>query len=77
MHRVRRRCGGLRRLGSPDCRCSGCQRASRLIDGVPHREIQAGSDKLEVVASFCCLGDMLSVAGGCGLSAAARVESKL
>ena len=30
----------------------------------PQREGQVGPDKLEVVTSFCYLGDMLSAAGG-------------
>ena len=34
-----------------------------------------GSDKLEVVASFCYLGDMLSAAGGCELSTTTRVKT--
>ena len=33
-----------------------------------HRGVQVGPDKLEVVASFCLLGDMLSAASGCELS---------
>ena len=33
-----------------------------------HRGVQVGPDKLEVVASFCYLGDMLSAASGCELS---------
>ena len=32
-------------------------------------------DKLEVVASFCYLGDMLSAAGGCELSTTTRVKT--
>ena len=36
-----------------------------LIDGRPQNEVQVGPDKLEVVASFCYLGDMLSAGGGC------------
>ena len=38
------------------------------LDGRPEKEVQVGPDKLEVVASFCYLGDMLSTAGGCELS---------
>ena len=33
---------------------------ARPIDGRPQSEVQVGPDKLEVVASFCYLGDMLS-----------------
>ena len=38
-------------------------------------EVQVGPDKLEVVASFCYLGDMLSAAGGCELSTTTRVKT--
>ena len=48
---------------------------ARPLDGRPHKEVQVGPDKLEVVASFCCLGDMLSAAGGCELSATTRVKN--
>ena len=41
----------------------------------PHKEVQVGPDKLEVVASFCYLGDMLSAAGGCELSTTTRVKT--
>ena len=38
------------------------------LDGRPQKEVQVRPNKLEVVASFCYLGDMLSAAGGCELS---------
>ena len=41
----------------------------------PQKEVQVGPDKLEVVASFCYLGDMLSAAGGCELSTKTRVKT--
>ena len=44
-------------------------------DGRPQKEVQVGPDKLEVVASFCYLGDMLSAAGGCELSTTTRVKT--
>ena len=41
-----------------------------------HREkSKSGLDKLEVVASFCYLGGMLSAAGGCELSTTTRVKT--
>ena len=52
----------------PDYRCTRCQETAPLLDGRPQREVQDGPDKLEVVASFCYPGDMLSAAGGCELS---------
>ena len=39
-----------------------------------HRRVQVGPDKLEVVASFCYLGDMLSATGGCELSTTTHVK---
>ena len=46
-------------------KCSGLQRQS---------EVQVGPDKLEVVASFCYLGDMLSAGGGCEMAVTTRVK---
>ena len=43
--------------------------------GRPQREVQVGPDKLEVVASFCYLGDMLSPAGVCELSTTTCVKT--
>ena len=34
----------------------------------PQSEVQVGPDKLEVVASFCYLGEMLSAGGGCEIT---------
>ena len=48
---------------------------ARPIDPRPHSEVQVGPDKLEVVASFCYLGDMLSVGGGCEMAVTTRVKT--
>ena len=65
-HWVHKKCSGLKRLKKdPDYRCTRCQETARPLDGRPQKEVQVGPDKLEVVASFCYLGDMLS--GGCEL----------
>ena len=48
---------------------------SRPIDGRPQSEVQVGPDKLEVVASFCYLGDMLSAGGGCEMAVTTRVKT--
>ena len=55
----------------PDYRCTWCQGTARLLDGRPQRR-SVGPDKLEVHASFCYLGDMLSAEGGCELSTTTR-----
>ena len=75
-HWVHKKCSGLKRLTKdPDYRCTRCQGTACPLDGRPHRKVQVGNDKLEVVASFCYLGDMLSAAGGCELSTTTRVKT--
>ena len=75
-HWVHMKCSGLKRLKKdPDYRCTRCQGTARPLDGRPKKEVQVGPDKLEVVASFCYLGDMLSAAGGCELSTTRRVKT--
>ena len=59
----------------PDYRCTRCQGTARPLDGRPQKEVQVGPDKLEVVASFRYLGDMLSAAGGCELLTTTRVKT--
>ena len=58
----------------PDYRCTRCQGTTCPLDGRP-QEVQVGPDKLEVVAFFCYLGDMLSAAGGCELSTTTHVKT--
>ena len=68
-HWVHKKCSGLKCLTKDlDYRCTRCQGTACPLDGRSQREVQVGPDKLEVVASFCYLGDMLSAAGGCELS---------
>ena len=55
--------------------CSRCQGTARPIIRRPQEEVQVVSDKLEVVASFCYLGDMLFAAGGCELLTTTRVKT--
>ena len=45
-----------------------------LIDGRPQSKVQVGTDKLDVVASFCFLGDMLSASAGCEITVTTRVK---
>ena len=75
-HWLYKKCSGLKRLTEDlDYRCTWCQGTARPLDARPQREVQVGPDKLEVVASFCYLGDMLSAACGCELSTTTRVKS--
>ena len=48
---------------------------ARPIDGRPQSEVQVGPDKLEMVASFCYLGDMLCAGGGCEMAVTTRVKT--
>ena len=71
-----KKCSGLMRLTEdPDYRCTQCQGTGCTLDGRTQGEVQVGPDKLEMVASFCYLGDMLSAAGGCELSTATYVKT--
>ena len=75
-HWVHKKCSGIKRLiKDPDYRCTRCQGTARPLDGRPQKEVQVGSDKLEVAASVCYLGDMLSAAGGCELSTTTCVKT--
>ena len=58
-----------------DYRCTQCQGTARPLDGRPQGEVQVGPDNLEVEASFCYLGDMLSAAGGCEFSTTIGVKT--
>ena len=75
-HWAHKKCSGLKGLTEdPDYRCTWCQGTACPLDGRPQREVQVGPDKLEVVASFCFLGDMLLAAGGCELSTTTCVKT--
>ena len=76
MHWVHKKCIGLKRLKKdPDYICTRCQGTARPLDGRPQKKVHVGPDKLEVVVSFCYLGDMPSAAGGCELSTTTRVKT--
>ena len=48
---------------------------ARPIDGWPQNKVKVGPDKLEVVNSFCYLGDLLSAGGGCEIAVTTRVKT--
>ena len=73
---VHKKCSGLKRLvADPDYRCPRCTGTARPIDGRPQETVLVGADSLEVVDSFCYLGDNLSAAGGCDLAVTTRVRT--
>ena len=55
-HWVHKKCSGLKRL-TKDPGYRWCQGTAHPLDGRPQSEVQVRPDKLEVVASFCYLGD--------------------
>ena len=57
---------------NPDYRCAWCIGNARPTDGRQQSEVQVGPDKLEVVASFCYLGGLLSAGGGCEIMVTSR-----
>ena len=73
---LHKKCSCLKHLTEdPDFKCTRHQGIARPIDGRPQSEVKVGPDKLEVVASFCYLGDMLSSAGGCDLATTTCVKT--
>ena len=60
---------------NPDYRCERCIGNARPVDGRPQNEVQVGHDKLEVVASFCYLSDMLSASVGCEIAVTTHVKT--
>ena len=48
---------------------------ARSFDGRPQSEVQVGPYTLEVVASFCYLGGMLSAGGGCKITVPTCVKT--
>ena len=72
---MHKKCSGLKRVKEDlNYRCSRCQGKAGPIDR-PQKDVHVGSDKLEVVASFCYLGDMLSADGGCELALITHVKT--
>lgn len=67
---VHKKCSGISgSLNVGDTfRCSRCLGTARPIDARPYRSVVLQDDPLEVVDSFCYLGDKTSAGGGCELS---------
>ena len=74
---VHKKCSGISGKLKPDpnYQCKRCLGQARPLDGRPCSEVMVDNDSLEVVDSFCYLGDMLSAGGGCELSSTVRVKS--
>ena len=73
---VHKKCSWLQRLTqNHDYSCARCMGNARPVAGRPQNEVQVGPDKLEVVASYCYLGDMLSAGGGFEKTVTTRVKT--
>jgi hypothetical protein len=71
---VHKRCSGVvgRLTTDPEYVCPRCRNIARPIDGRPLTQVNIDGTELDVEASFCYLGDMLSAGGGCEHAIAAR-----
>ena len=71
---VHKRCSGIqgRIFANPNYVCPSCQGQTRPIDGRPVTQVDVDGTLLDVEASFCYLGDMLSAGGGCSLAIITR-----
>lgn len=75
-HWIHHRCSGLAKIKEdPHYTCKRCRGEARPIDGRPQKTVTVSSDVLDVVASFCYLGDMESAAGGCSTASVTRVKA--
>ena len=73
---MHKKCCGLQpQAPNPDYRCARCMANAHPIDGRPQSEVQVWPDKLQVVASFCYLGVILSAGGGCEMVVTTRVKT--
>ena len=60
----------------PDYCCNRCKVNARTFDKRPYKEwLFEQVKKMDVVDSFCCLGDTIGAVGGCDLSAIMRIQS--
>ena len=76
-HWTHKKCSGItgRLIEDPDFRCKRCLGTARPIDVRPCTEVHIGGDLVEVVDSFCYLGDMLCAGGGCERAIVARTRA--
>jgi len=75
-HWVHMRCSDIsgRLVEDPDFKCRRCLGTARPIDNIPAVDFKVGEDVLEVVDSFCYLGDSICAGGGCQRAITTRVR---
>ena len=71
---IYKKCSGVigRLSDNPEYICPRCQSTACPIDGRPINEVFVDKVKMDVVPSFCYLGDILSADGGCDLAVTTR-----
>ena len=76
-HWVHKKCSGIcgRLVEDEDFQFNRCRGLARPIDGHPCDSITLGGHTLEVVDTFCYLGDTISAGGSCKHGAIARARS--
>ena len=76
---VHKKCSGIKGKLNPKAskgfECQRCLGNARPVDGRPEAEVMMGEERIDVVASFCYLGDMLSAGGGCELASITRIKT--
>ena len=73
---VHKKCSGIpgKLTADSEFSCKRCRGEARPIDGRPEVDVVIDGDPMEVVGSFCYLGDTLSSGGGCGLATITRCQ---
>ena len=76
-HWVHKKCSGIRGrlVEDENFQYNRCRGLARPTDGRPCDSITLGGHTLEVVDTFCYLGDTISAGGGCKHGAIARARS--
>ena len=74
---MHKKCSGIKGtlVEDPTFKCSRCTGVARPIDVRPFEHVELDGESLDVVDSFCYLGDMLSAGGGCELASITRIRA--
>ena len=76
-HWVHKKCTSIkgRLTPNPNFKCCRCLGTARPIDSRPANHVLVDDHKLEVVGSFCYLGDSVSAGGGCEAATVTRIRT--
>ena len=75
-HWIHHKCSEIRGrlVEDPSFRCARCRGTARPIDARPATEFAVGGESVEIVDSFCYLGDSTCAGGGCSRAVTTRVR---